>query len=68
MYGLWTRDDLVVDVSSVMVFKEFFACWELDLAASKALEVVLDMVDLVILEEGGEAACTGAQLSCLSKL
>lgn len=38
----------MVDVSSVIVFSVFFACWELDLAASRALEVVLDMVDVEV--------------------
>lgn len=37
-------DEVVADVSSVMVLILFLACWEVDLAASRAFDVVVDIV------------------------
>lgn len=45
-----------------MVRRLFFACWEVDLAASSALEVVVDMLNETADEGEGSAAGAGGGL------
>lgn len=54
---------MVADVSSVMVRRLFLACWEVDLAASRAFEVVPDMFGEVVGGVEGVAADAGGGLA-----